>query len=360
VIGTMPTSSRSRRGVLRDHSTTEVVDPRDFVWHESARDIDPRKPGGAQYVFHRCWYSFEQLKWLEKMGFVRNVDTSRSRATSPASTTTARPSLQRQPHEGSHRGAGVLALRGRQDLDAGSVGKTTLLKPLGVALLARQYPFAIVSSMPQPFSLKARATIELIEDLQEILWELQNQRLDNVELINNAIMLIRSDVDDPDAFEHYPGARWEVDDTSQVEPLIPPYQIAEVSLQAEALLKGDLQNVTSAAPFAGGAQTATVDQKTATGASIVMNAAQQQLAQKKYQAQFGLKREANLRLKNCQQFYGDGPDDSVLVHIIGPDGASPSSRSPSRDAGRLRLELEPMGESEMRQERAPRPRTSRS
>jgi hypothetical protein len=53
--------------------------------------------------------------------------------------------------------------------------------------------------------------MELIEQLQEILWELMNQRLDNVELINNAIMLIRTDVDDPDAFEHYPGARWPVD-----------------------------------------------------------------------------------------------------------------------------------------------------
>lgn len=356
-VGMMPQLVEiEESGVLLDHSTTEVVDPRDFATHESARDIDPRKPGGAQYVFHRCWYSFEQLKWLEKMGYVQGVDGLKNstgtdtgdyvdRETEVFNVTRTKDLIEVLEYWTFEDGKIYTAWVG---------GKTVLLKPLAESpFWHQQYPFAIVSSMPQPFSLHGTSTIELIEDLQEILWEIQNQRLDNVELINNAIYLIRSDVDDPDAFEYYPGARWEVDDTSQVAPLIPPYQVAEVSLQAEALLKGDLQNVTSAAPFAGGAQTATVDQKTATGASIVMNAAQQQLAQKKYQAQFGFKREANLRLKNCQQFYGDdGPNDSILVHIIGPDGATAFKQIPVLAIqGDFLLELEPMGESEMRQER---------
>jgi hypothetical protein len=104
--------------------------------------------------------------------------------------------------------------------------------------------------MPQPFSTIGMSDIELIEELQEMLWEMATsvrQRRAHQQLHH----LIRSDVDDPDAFEFYPGARWPVDDDrTQVEPLQPPYQLAEVTLQAEALLKGDLQNVTSAAPFA--------------------------------------------------------------------------------------------------------------
>ena len=338
------------KGVLRDHSTTEVVDPRDFIWNESARDLDPTKPGGAQHLFHRCWYSYEQLKYLEQMNYVRDVDKLK----------------ESQSFDGEYndRSTEVFNVNKTKDLievleywcyEDGRIktcwvaNRTSLVKPMSDSpFWHQQYPFAIINSMPQPFSLIGTSTIELIEELQQILWELQNQRLDNVELINNAIMLIRSDIDDPDAFEHYPGARWEVDDTSQVEPLIPPYQVAEVSLQAEALLKGDLQNVTSAAPFASGAESATVDQKTATGASIVMNAAQQQLAQKKYQAQFGLMREANLRLRNCQQFL----DGHRLVHILGPEGSVAFKKIPMVALqDEYLLELKPMGESEMRQEK---------
>lgn len=351
VLGTVPTIVEiQEEGILRDHSTCEVVDPRDFIFHESARDIDPRKPGGAQHLFHRCWYSFEQLKFLERMGFIKGVDALKESRSFDS--------------EYQDRETEVFNVNRTKDLievleywcfEDGKIktawvgGRTVMLKSLSDSPFWHdQYPFSIVSSMPQPFSLRGTSTIELIEELQQILWELQNQRLDNVELINNAIMLIRSDVEDPDAFEHYPGARWEVDDTSQVEPLIPPYQIASVSLEAEALLKGDLQNVTSSAPFAGGAQTATVDQKTATGASIVMNAAQQQLAQKKYQAQFGIMREVNLRLKNIQQF----ADGNKLVHIIGPEGAIAfKSIDILSIQGEYVAELKPMSESAQRQER---------
>jgi hypothetical protein len=357
IVGVLPQLVEvEESGVLFDHSTAEVVDPRDFVWHESARDIDPRKPGGAQYLFHRCWYSFEQLKWLESMGYVSNVDgLKESRGFNG---------------EYQDRETEVFNVDRTKDLievleywcfEGGKIhyawigNRTTVLKPLEESpFWHQQYPFSIASSMPQPFSLHGASTIELIEDLQEILWELQNQRLDNVELINNAIMLIRSDIDDPDAFEHYPGARWEVDDPQQVEPLTPPYQVAQVSIEAENLIKSDLQTVTSASPLAGGVSSGTAaTTQTATGASIVMNAAQQQLAMRKYQAQFGLQREANLRFKNCQQFYGHGdPNDSILVHILGPKGALAFKDIPVvAIQGDFAVSLRDMAESDLRQER---------
>jgi hypothetical protein len=38
VIGSVPTITEiEEQGVLRDHSTFEVLDPRDFICHESAR-----------------------------------------------------------------------------------------------------------------------------------------------------------------------------------------------------------------------------------------------------------------------------------------------------------------------------------
>jgi hypothetical protein len=204
--------------------------------------------------------------------------------------------------------------------------------------------------MPQPFSTVGTSEIELIEALQEILWELGNQTLDNVELINNFITIIRSDVEDPDAWEHYPGARWEVDGdvNSAVQTLQPPYQLVAAAQQHMGMLKGDLQTVTSATPFAGGADSQTVDNKTATGASIVMSAAQQRMIFKKYCAQQGFRQEANMRLKNCQQFI----DPKKLVHVIGPDGAMTFREISVLDIqGEYSVELEPMGESNMREQR---------
>lgn len=351
VMGQVPVIGEvEEERVIRDHSTTEIVDPRDFVLHESARALQPLEPGGAQHLFHRCWYSYEQLKMLEASGFVKDVDRLKESIDFTG--------------EYSDREAQLWNINKTKDLievleywcfKNGQVYRSLVGNR---AVLLRdeeanpfwhgQYPFFIASSMPQLFSTRGMSDIELVEQLQEMMWELASQRFDNIELINNAIYLFRSDIEDVDAFEFYPGARWPVDDTSQVAALQPPYQVAEVSLQAEALLKGDMQNVTSAAPFAGGTDTQTVDNKTATGASIVMNAAQQRLTSKKYTAQQGLRQEANMRLKNCQQFISD----TRLIHAVGMDGKQLFREiDPLEIQGEFIAELEPMGESQMRQER---------
>lgn len=351
ILGTVPTITEiEETGILRDHSTFEVVDPRDFILHESAKALQPFEPGGAQYLFHRCWYSMEQLYMMEAAGFIKNV----SKLTDTLDFSS----------EYSDRETELWSVNRTKDLvevleywcfKKGKVWRS--LVGNRVILLREEeanpfwhgeYPFVLSSSMPGLFTTKGTSDVELVEQLQEILWELMNQRLDNVELINNAIYLIRSDVDDPDAFEHYPGARWEVDDTSQVEPLVPPYQLIDATHQTEALVRGDIQNVTGSSPFSSGTESASMDQKTATGVSIVQSAAQQRLQFKKYQAQQGLKREANMRFKNIQQFISD----TRLVHTIGDDGALGFREIGVLEAqGEFIFELQPMSESMMRQEK---------
>src|SRR5262245_55016872 len=61
-LGTMPTVQEiTEHKTLRDHSTFEVRDGRDVILHESARELQPWEPGGAQHMFDRGWYSKEQL-----------------------------------------------------------------------------------------------------------------------------------------------------------------------------------------------------------------------------------------------------------------------------------------------------------
>lgn len=338
-------------GAVRDNSTFEVVDPRDFVMHESAKVLQPFEPGGAQYVFHRCWYSFEQLKMMEAAGFLKNVDLLKESLSFDGEYADRETELWNI-----NRTKDLIEVLEYWCMKDGKVhralvgNRVILLRDLEeTPFWHNSYPFVLSSSMPQLFSPRGMSEVELIESLQEILWELGNQTLDNVELINNFILLVGDDVEDPEAFEHYPGARWPGHKNS-VEAFQPPYQLSEVALRHMALIRGDLQNVTSAAPFASGAESATVDQKTATGASIVMSAAQQRLIAKKYQAQQALRQEANMRIKNCQQFID--PSSPKLVHILGPDGAM---RFREIDVlqiqGEYLVELEPMGESQMREQR---------
>jgi hypothetical protein len=352
LMGHMPTITEiTENGILRDHSTAEVVDPRDFLVHEAARSIDPFSPGGAQYCFHRCYYSYEQLLMMEAAGFLKDVKYIESDRGSDVSDFVDRQSEVYQLE----RTRDMIEVLEYWCMEDGAVhrmwiaNKEVILKDMETnPFWHGSFPFVIGSSMPQPFSTIGVSEVELIEQLQEMMWEIQNQRLDNLELVNNAIYLVRNDVEDPSAFQAYPGAIWEVEDVQQVEALTPPYQVAQVSLEAEAQLKGDLQNVSGAAPFAGGTETASVDQKTATGASIVMNAAQQRMAYRKYEFQRGLKEEAEMRLKNCQQFI----EGQTLAHVIGPDGAQTFKEIPVLDIqGEFIFDLEPMSESQMRAEK---------
>lgn len=340
--------------VVRDHSTTEVIDPRDFVVHESAKSLQPWEPGGAQYVFHRCYYSYEQLLAMQRGGFLSNVEVLK--ANDRGISLTDEYGKREEELWNINRAKDLIEVLEYWKFEDGVVkralvgNRIVLLRDLEVSpFLHGSYPFFLVSSSPQPFSTHGFSDMELIEELQAMLWEITNQRLDNVELINNWITLIRSDVDDPDAFDFYPGARWPVESPQDVSTLQPPYQLLQGTIPVEMQIRTDLQNVTAAAPFAGGTDLAAAPATgTATGASMVMNAAQQRMLAKKYQAQRGLVREAAMRIKNCQQFISA----PRLIHVMGPEGAFVFKQiDPVQMNGDFVAELEPMGESNMRQER---------
>lgn len=340
---------RATQSVLRDHSTFEVVDPRDFVMHESARELQPFAPGGAQYVFHRCWYTLEQLRMLEASGYIKNVDQlSETRDQSNEYIDRDKTTFDTASRKGLIE---VLEYWKLQDgmIQTAWVGNRCVeLKEMQQSTFWHgEYPFVVSSAMPLPFSTSGMSSVELVEQIQEILWEITNQNLDNLELINNAIVLIRSDIEDAEAFPWFPGAKWPVTNPGDIQSFAPPYQLSELTLARESALKGDLQSITSAAPFAGGADTQ-IDQKTATGVSIIMSNAQRALAARKFQAQMGLVREANMRIKNCQQFL----TTKQLVHIIGPDGERTFKEIDPLDLqAEYLVELEPMAESLLRQER---------
>ena len=349
-LGTLPTIREiTEQKTLRDHSTFEVRDSRDMIPHESARELQPWEPGGCQHLFDRGWFSIEQLKDLEASGYLKNVDDLQE--------------TRDFSDEYSDREKQLWDINRTKDLielveywcyKNGTVYRS-IVGQRRIVLRDEEespfwhggYPYVLCRAQPQPFSLQGKGEMELIEQLQEMIWELMNQRLDNVELVNNMVLLVSPDVEDPEGLRWFPGAQWQAT-PQEIAPLPVPYQVAEVALSAEQALRGELQNVTSATPFASGTETQTVDQKTATGASIVMNAAQNRLSSKKYQAQMAFTKEAWMRIKNCQQFM----PASRTLHIVGPDGIPRFKQISVLDIeGEFAFELTPYSESNLRQER---------
>lgn len=319
-IGHVPrVEMQATEELVRDHSTAEIVDPRDFMIHPSARNLQPRQQGGAQYVINRVWYSMQQLREYERGGYMRNVD----KLGESRDQTTEHSDRERMLYN-IDRGKDLIECLELWEYAEGAIWRTivgnrkVLLSPRQLSPFEHgEYPFIATSSMPQLFTMRGMGTMELIESLQQMLWTLQSQRMDNIELINNAILLIRADIDDPEAFEWFPGARWPVQAPTDVQTFQPPYQLASLTLEAENVLKSDLQSVTSAAPLAGGVSEGS-NNPTATGTSIVMSNAQKALQARKYQCMKGLVREAEMRLKNIQQF----GTDKRLLHVLGASGES--------------------------------------
>lgn len=333
--------------ILHDNPTMDVVDVRDFIWHEAATSLER-----AMRLTHRVWYSMDELRQLEAAGVYTNVDAlSETRDFSGSLLNREQELFQ------ANRSKNQVEVLEQWFYDKGEIWVVTIgnrkvcLTPGDEAkpnpFWHGQYPFTATSSMPDLFRIPGISEVEVVTDLQEMLWTLMNQRLDNLQLLNNAIAIIRSDVDDPDAFEFAPGERWLVDDPNQVKFLETPPITAEIALQAEAGLKGDLQNISGGMPMLSGQDTQ-IDNNTATAASIFTSLAQRRVAAKKQQFTWAYNRIGEQWMQLNQQFIRE----PRALSMIGPDGAPLIKLvSPMDIQGRYHIVGEMMDESLNRQER---------
>lgn len=333
--------------ILHDNPTMEVVDVRDFIWHEAATSLEK-----AMRVTHRCWYSMDELRQLEAAGVYANVDqlsdtndfsgALSNRETELFKTNRAKNQVEVLEQWFYDRGEIWVATVGNRkvNLTKGTEAKANPFWHGG-------YPFVVTSSMPDLFRIPGISEVEVVQELQEMLWTLMNQRLDNLQLLNNAIAIIRSDVDDPDAYIFAPGERWLVDDINQVKFLETPPITAELALSAESGIKSDLQNISGGMPLLSGSDQQ-MDSNTATAASIFTSLAQRRLAAKKQNYTWAYNRVGEQWIALNQQFIRE----EKAIEIVGPDGGPLiHTISPLEIQGRFHIKGELMEESLMRQER---------
>jgi hypothetical protein len=209
-------------------------------------------------------------------------------------------------------------------------------------------PFVVCSAIPDMFQIPGISVIEGLAQMQEMVWTLQNTRIDTTRMAANLITLIRGDVDNPDDYEWAPNAQWIVTDPNQVKTLDINPAIANITLQAEGLLKGDIQNVMGGLPYTGGAESQTIDQKTATGISIVTNIAQAILARRKKQYTRTFAKIGQHFLALDQQLLRE----DRLIEIVGEGGMREYMNVNWKQIrGIFDVSVEMTGDSLMRQER---------
>jgi hypothetical protein len=330
-----------------DDACSEVVDVRDFFWPGQAPNV-----GKAEYLIHRTWESYPSLKRKSGDNFYdyQNVEKLKNNqstsTTNQTSDITAREMRLRNVDRTKNLVEVLEYWTPERVITVGN--RAVVLKDRPNPLWQGRMPFIVCSGMPDAFQIPGLSVVEALAQLQEMLWTLQNQRLDVVRMLANLITLIRSDVDDPDAFVWEPGAQWLVEDPGQVGTLPIDPSAANITLQAEALLKGDLQNIMGGLPMNSGVNSQNVDQQTATGVSIITTIAQRLIQARKQHYLWAYAGLGKQFLLLYQQFLRE----ERVVRIVGQAGANAyRTVTPIEIQGDYDVMIDVTADSLMRQER---------
>lgn len=326
-----------------DGPVTETVDLRDFYWQESAVSLEKSRycahavwmtPGDIVAMAQKSGWSEEAAREIQKLG-VGDTELPQGNEIE----------LQREQRSRKKGLIEVLEIWDRETMQIYVIGRRRfLLDQRDWPFWHKQYPFVSMSLAPFPFSIQGLSLVEKLAPMQEMYWNLLNQTADNVKLINNAIIVMASDFDDPDSFEWAPGAVNTVDRPDQVAMLKPEINIAEAATPLMQQLSSDIGNMAMGQPLTiplSGRVTAT---EIATLSQIAQNAASHMKANViNAYARIGWQ-----RMKLNQQFI----QTPQYIHDLGLDSqAVVDEIMPQLLAGDYDFVIKPDTESNVRQER---------
>ena len=269
VLDSFPSTEEEEKEVTTfDGPTMTVRDVRDFFRPESATGVDD-----AAWIIDRSWQTYDALYAKQVAGLYRNCEELKE-SQNIAGQTGYNDREQMLRNQDRTKGL-VEVLEYWTNERVITVGnRKVVLSDIPNPYRHGRKPFVICSAMPDAFQMDGISVVEALAQLQQMLWTIQNQRIDNLRLAGNLITLIRTDVDDPDSFEFHPGAQWFVEDPGQVTTLPVDPNLGQMTIETEQLIKGDLQNIMGGLPMAGGVSGGSIDQETATGMSIITSIAQ--------------------------------------------------------------------------------------
>jgi hypothetical protein len=332
----------AKNALVYDDAKSEVRDVRDFFWPSQAPNVEK-----AEYLIDRTWQSYDYLKRQQALGYYRNVEKLKeSRSVQAMSDLTKREKRLRNVDRTQDLIEVLEYWTPERCITVGN--RNVLLWDRPNPNWNGRMPFVVCSAMPDAFQIPGISVVEALAQLQNMLWTLQNQRLDVIRLLANVITLVRSDVEDAEGFVWGPNQQWLVESVDQVKTLPIDPTAAQLTLQAEALLKGDLQNIMGGLPNASGTDSQTIDQQTATGVSIITTIAQRIIQARKQHYLWAYAELGQHFLCLYQQFLRE----DRIVPILGKQGADAYRKvTPLQVQGEYELTIDVTSDSLMRQER---------
>jgi len=279
---------------VKDQPTFSYIDASDFFWDPSASRMDE-----ARYVIARWWVTLDSLKRdpnYENLDLLKDAPRGYGGASAMKDETIRRDKEK------------LVEVLEYWDADRLIVlaNRSVPIRHEANPLWHGKLPFIVATPVPDLYSMEGMSEVELIMDIQAAIWTFLNQRLDNVRLISNAIVMIRDTMDDPEKLIFEPGAIWPVRDPQEVMLWTPNQDITKSSLEAEAELKSDLLNLTAAMQYLGGASPDEMQNNTATGINIMSNNAMNRVLTKRQRIFDSLKDKGYQEIGLNQQLW-QGP-----------------------------------------------------
>lgn len=307
-----------------------VVDAKNFLWDPSATSLD-----NATEVFH---VTYQTLSSMRASGVYENLDQLQSDDAPPGFDQDKRKNrvevIEWWRKENNEIYLTVVA------------NQRVIIRDECSPFWHGHFPFAIATPIPEMFAVEGKSVVEMVADIQAALWEMQNHRIDNTRFMSNAAMFVDPAVEQQD-FRVFPGAMLHAR-PDQVQAWQPNTSILGPSVQAEELLKGDLQNLSGAVGYLSGASDAQIDQNTATGISIIQSMASKRIMRMKQQFLYALKRVGEQQIALNQQLL----PKTVAIRIDrGAAGLEWKAASPAELQGEYEYRVEDASESLVRQEK---------
>ncbi len=307
-----------QREVLDEHPVAELVDLYDFFWDPRGTDID-----NCRWVIHRMYRTLDHLKDLQKQGIYKNVDLVETQR------------MPRMDDEKDQRRSAV-GISIPTDIEQMEGGKQIVelleyweddkvVTIANRAVVIRdesnphkhgKKPFVKVVDQSVPHEFLGIGELEPIETAQYELNSIRNQRRDNATLALNRMWIIDNSANvDEDELVSDAGGVVHTNDMAGIRELIMP-DVTASSYKEETEVKADIQQTSGVSDFTRGLGSDSLANDTATGISLIQEAANARFKLKLRNLEGGIQRIGKLMVSLNEQFI----TEQKVVRIVGNDG----------------------------------------
>lgn len=312
----------------------EVISPEDFYMDPEAKSINE-----AQFVIHRVWRTFGDLKKLEEDGVYNKVDDVKdwlnkkghkdfnnteeaARYDAADQNDPANSTSFDEDDQLARRKVEVFEWWGLMDLEGEGLQEPYLVVFCGDSILRMevnpyghgQAPFEVLRPMLDPFKFTGIGMPELVGEFQALKTAILRQTLDNISFQNNGMWLVNRNagVDTNALMNPRPGGVVMTNIVQGAVTSIAPQSLHSMPLTMLELVDSMLQKRTGVTSYNQGLDANSLN-KTATGITKIMDASAQRIELiARIMAETGIKPLYQKLLMLNQQFI----DQTVVIRVF--------------------------------------------